>query len=55
MEFLSEDPTYLAGGLTILAGIFLVALKLTQQGKFLVWAGLSLALCSWWWAWSGSG
>ncbi len=44
MEFLSEDPTYLAGGLAILAGIFLVALKLTQQGKFLVWAGFSLAL-----------
>ncbi len=44
MEFLSDDPTYLAGGLAILAGIFLIALKLTQQGKFLVWAGVALGL-----------
>jgi hypothetical protein len=42
MEFLSEDPTYLAGGLALLAGAFLIALKLTQQGKFLVWASAAL-------------
>lgn len=44
MEFLSEDPTYLAGGLGLLAGAFLIALRLTQQGKFLVWAGVAFAL-----------
>ena len=44
MEFLSDDPTYLAGGLGLLAGAFLVAMKLTQQGKYLVWAGVAFAL-----------
>jgi hypothetical protein len=42
MEFLSDDPTYLAGGLALLAGAFLIALKLTQQGKYLVWACAAL-------------
>jgi hypothetical protein len=42
MEFLSEDPTYLAGGLALLAGALLIALKVTQQGKYLVWAGAAL-------------
>ncbi|AGA24555.1 hypothetical protein [Singulisphaera acidiphila] len=46
MELLSDDPTYLAGGLGILAVIFLVALRVTQQGKFLIWAGASLALAA---------
>jgi hypothetical protein len=44
MEFLSEDPTYLAGGLGLLAGAFFIALKLTQQGKYLIWAGVALGL-----------
>ena len=44
MEFLSEDPTFLAGGLGLLGMGFLIALKLTQQGKFLVWALASLGL-----------
>jgi len=44
MGFLSEDVTYLAGGLGILAGVFLVALKVTQQGKFLIWAMTALGL-----------
>jgi hypothetical protein len=44
MEFLSEDPTYLAGGLGILAAVFLIALKTTQQGKFLIWALTALGL-----------
>ena len=44
MEFLSEDPTYLAGGLGLTAAAFLVALRVTQQGKYLVWAGLALGL-----------
>ncbi len=44
MEFLSDDPTYLAGGFGLLAGVFLIAVKLTQQGKYLVWAACSLAM-----------
>jgi ketosteroid isomerase-like protein len=48
MTYLSEDPTYVAGALGLLAGAFLMALKVTQQGKYLVWAlstlGLTLAL-----------
>jgi|SRR5208337_109653 len=44
MTFLSEDLTYLAGFL-ILAGVaFLMALKVTQQGKHLVWALTALGL-----------
>jgi hypothetical protein len=44
MEFLSEDPTYLAGTLGILGGAFLILLRLTQQGKYIVWAVTALAL-----------
>lgn len=44
MDFISEDATYLAGGLGILAATFFVALKVTQQGRFLVWAGVSLGM-----------
>jgi len=44
MTFLSEDPTYLAGSLAVLAGAFLVALRVTQQGKYLVWAIAALGL-----------
>ena len=44
MTFLSEDPTYLAGGLLLLAGAFVIALKVTQQGKYLLGAGVALAL-----------
>lgn len=44
MEFLSEDPTFLAGGLGLVAATFLIALRVTQQGKYLVWALSSLAL-----------
>jgi hypothetical protein len=48
MTFLSEDPTYLAGSLVLLAGALLMALKLTQQGRYLMWAltalGLALAV-----------
>jgi ketosteroid isomerase-like protein len=38
MTFLSEDPTYLAGALLLLAGAFAVAMRVTQQGKYLIWA-----------------
>jgi len=44
MAFLTEDATYLAGSLAILAAVFLVALRVSQQGKFLVWAGTALGL-----------
>jgi hypothetical protein len=48
MTFLSEDPTYLAGFLVLVAAAFLMALKVRQQGKYLVWAltalGLALAV-----------
>ena len=44
MEYLSEDPTYLAGGLGLLAASFLIALRITQQGKYLVWGLSTLAL-----------
>jgi hypothetical protein len=44
MELLSEDPTYLAGGLTLLAVALLVALRITQKGTFLVGAGIALLL-----------
>lgn len=44
MEFLSEDPTYLAGGLGLLAAAFLIALRVTQQGKYLIRALVALGL-----------
>jgi hypothetical protein len=44
MEYLSEDPTYLAGALVILAAAFLITMRVTQQGKYLLWAGITFAL-----------
>ena len=44
MEFLSEDPTYLLSGLGVVAVASLIALWVTQQGKFLIAAGVALAL-----------
>jgi ketosteroid isomerase-like protein len=44
MEFLSEDPTFLAGGLGLVALAFLIALRVTQQGKYLIRAAIALAL-----------
>ncbi len=44
MEFLSEDPTYAAVVLGVLAALFLGLLRVTQQGKHLVYAGVALAL-----------
>jgi hypothetical protein len=41
MEYLSEDPTYLAGGLGVLAVVFLIVLKVSQQGKYLIYAGVA--------------
>ena len=44
MELLLEDPTYLAGGLGILGVAFLIAVRLTQQGRYLIWALTALGL-----------
>ena len=44
MTYLSEDPTYLTGSLLLLAGAFLIALKITQQGKYLIATTTSLIL-----------
>lgn len=44
MEMLSDDPTYLAGGLGALGLVLLVATKATQQGKYLIGAGVALGL-----------
>jgi hypothetical protein len=46
MTYLSEDPTLLAGGLFLLAGAFLLALKVTQQGKHAIRAGVALVLAA---------
>jgi hypothetical protein len=44
MTNLLEDPTYLAGGLLLLAGAFGVAFNITRLGKYLVHAGIALGL-----------
>jgi hypothetical protein len=44
MTYLSEDPTYLAGGFLLLAAAFVIALKATQQGKYLLGAATAIAL-----------
>ncbi len=44
MTYLSEDPTYLAGALLLVAGAFLIALNVTKQGKYLVIAGIAFGL-----------
>lgn len=44
MEFLSDDPTYPAVILGVAALVCLVLLKLTQQGRYLIYAGGTLAL-----------
>ena len=44
MWYLSDDPTYLAGGLGIVALFLLIALRITQQGRYLVRALIVLGL-----------
>ncbi len=46
MEFLSEDPTYLAGGLGLIAVGLLIALRVSQQGKYLIGALVALGLAA---------
>ncbi len=55
MTYISEDPTVLAAGLLLLAAAFGVALKVTQQGKYLIGAliaaGLAVVLVAVEWVW----
>jgi hypothetical protein len=44
MHFLAEDPTYVLSALGLAVFGCLVALRVTQQGKFLVWAGVLFAV-----------
>ncbi len=44
MSYLSDDPTYLAGAFVVLAGLYVIALKTTQQGKYLLGAATCLVL-----------
>jgi ketosteroid isomerase-like protein len=46
MTLFSEDPSYLVGGLILTACVFLLALRSTQQGKYLVWALGALGLAA---------
>jgi hypothetical protein len=46
MSFLSEDPTYLVGGLGLVAAALLVTLRVTQQGKYLIWASAAVGLAA---------
>ena len=48
MEYLSSDPTYPAVVLGLAFLVFLVFLKVTQQGKYLVLAGVALAILLVW-------
>jgi ketosteroid isomerase-like protein len=44
MTYLSEDPTYLAGALLLVAGACLIALNVTKQGKHLINAGIAVGI-----------
>lgn len=44
MTYLSDDPTILAGGLLLLAAAFGLAMKATQQGKYLIGSLVALGL-----------
>jgi hypothetical protein len=44
LHYLSEDPWPLAGGLGLVALGLLIALWITQQGKYLIRAGVALSL-----------
>ena len=44
MTYLSEDPTFLAEGFLLLAAAFVITLRVTQQGKYLIGATAALVL-----------
>jgi hypothetical protein len=55
MAYLAEDCTYLAGAFLLLAAVFLAALRITQQGKYLIWGmvafglGVGVVVTEWLW------
>lgn len=49
MTWLSENPWPLVGTFGVLALFFLIAVRFTQQGKFLIWAGSCAALALLFW------
>lgn len=42
----SDNPWYLAGGLAVIAAGFLIALRVTQDGRYLIRAGIALGLAA---------
>jgi hypothetical protein len=46
MTYLSEDPTLLAGALLLAAGGFVAAMRVTQQGKYLIRALIAAGLAA---------
>lgn len=44
MMYLSDDPTFLVGGLLLLAVGFAFAVRITQQGKYLLYASIAAAM-----------
>jgi ketosteroid isomerase-like protein len=46
MYYLTDDPSYVLIALGLAAACCLFALKITQQGKFLIWAGALVALAA---------
>ncbi len=44
MTYVSEDPWMIVLSLVLLGGSFLIALKTTGQGKYLIWAASALGL-----------
>ena len=44
MYYLSDDPSYMLIALGFAAACCLIALRVTQQGKFMVWAGTLAAV-----------
>src|SRR4051794_10549935 len=44
MSYLTEDPTYVLAALGLSALVLLLAVRVTQQGKYLLWAGIAAAL-----------
>ena len=55
MEYLSEDATYLAGALVIVAAAFFLAMRVSQQGKYLLFGlgalGLAVLIVVIEWLW----
>jgi hypothetical protein len=46
MYYLLDDPWPLGLGLAVLGVVSLVAVRVTQRGKFLIWAGICLGLAA---------